>query len=446
MSLKTRFPSIWRQLEQAGKLAERHFRDCVNMEFTFQNGQLFVEQCSPARIKATGIIQLYFQLLADEIITPEEVLERIEPTDVAVVLRPEIIDLSQLKLIGNGNPVSGGAATGRIAFSISEAQRLSLLGHPAVLVVTDVRRDQFLAVRSNMVSGVLDILGGISAHPAFCCRPVHKPCVVGFRKAKILWNKKVLMLSSNISLKEGDWLTVDGATGNVYIGKSRVETKPWDAHPELVLLDFLIEKAVTSGRVPPKATGAVWTIWDFMRHGLPLTAMKSETRPTLDKQRTFSLIPSKKTEAARKTLTPIGEASRKNYSDIILGLMATLERLFACSSRRQQAYCRELWNPEHQYSPENESQLVGFEYFGINHRIPHLIELANICIHLECKPQSPSEAWTLESSPDSGVRVVPRSRSISACQIWVNGAELGHEELPKFHTWLRRREYFLARV
>ena len=179
-----------------------------------------------------------------------------------------------------------------------------------------------------------------------------------------------------------------------------------------------------------------------MRHGLPLTNMESESRLPVDKQRTFSLIPSKKTDAARKTLTPISEVSRKSFSDILLGLMATLERLFECSSRRQQAYCRELWNPEHQYSPEKESQLVGFEYFGINRRIPHLIEHANICIHLECKPQSPAEAWTLESSPDIGVRVVPRSRSISACQIWVNGAELRHEDLPKFYTWLRRREYF----
>ena len=268
------------------------------------------------------------------------------------------------------------------------------------------------------------------------------PSVTGFNAVGNPKNKDGSLLSSNQAFAEGGWLTIDGATGEVFAGKALVESKPWNAHSELALLDLLVEKAVASGRVPPKAAGAVWRIRDFLRHGRPLTDLNYEAKAAPEKRRVLSASSGKKADIARKTLHPLHRAEQANFSEFFSGLIATLERLFQAAANRRQPVCRGLWGPEQQYRPAEQSQLVGFEYFGINRQIPHLIELASIRIHLECKPQSLLEAWTIESSHNFGARVVPRCRTISGCQLWVNGAELLPEDLPQFYTWLRRREYF----
>ncbi len=434
MSLQTRLPSAYRELEEAGKLAEKHLRNAADLEFTIQNGQIFVLSVRTVKVNPAAKIKIAFQLLAEGIVTPEEILERIQPSDVTATLRPEITDRDQLKLLGKGMPAVGGVAAGRIALNTEGIERLASKGHRVILVVPAFHHKQNSKLQSGQVVGVLTFSGGVSSHAVLACRMRQTPCVIGFNAG--------LLSSSGQTFGEGDLLTIDGATGEVFAGKAQIESKPRSFQQEMALLESLIKGAAATAQIPPKVAGNVWRIWDFQRHGRPLTELNYDKKAAPEKRRSQSAASRQKADAARKTLHPLSQADQANVSEILLGLVETLDRLFRPATKCWQPFSRALWWPEQQYRPAEASQLVGFEYFGMNPHIPHLSELASLRIHLECKPQSPSETWIIKSSPGPCYRLVPRCRTISACQIWVNEAELMPEDLPQFYTWLRRREYF----
>ena len=293
-------------------------------------------------------------------------------------------------------------------------------------------------------AGVLATAGGISSHAALVCRQDGKPCVVNFNQGVIAREERRLLIPGFAPLREGDWLTIDGMTGDVYAGRSRIDIKPWKSHPELAQLSLIIERAVSSGHVPPTCAGMVWRIWDFMRHGLPLLRHESEACEGESGRLNYPRTADQDAIDARQRLVPIDRAARLNYSELLLGLMKTLNRQLRLRSAvgKPQPCCRVLWDPNRQIQLQNSSQLVGFEFFGINRRIPHLIEISDICFHLDCAVQSASEAWVVKMVPGCGSSLVPTARAIKACRIMVNGAELGQEAIPEFYTWLRRREYF----
>lgn len=440
MSLESRYPSVFEQLALAGEAAERHLRNVADLEFTFVNAQLFVIGVQKARLSKLANIRSQLELLVEGVITPEEVLERISPADIDGILTPEIVEKDSLNLLGNGLPAGGGCASGRIAFSAATVEKHQSTGSPIVLVVHDLsRRDARIA---KSTAGVLATTGGISSHAALICRPLNKPCVVGFTRGSIASDDRVLSVPGFAPFHEGDWITVDGLTGHVYSGQAPVEVKSWQSHPEVLQLSLLVEKAVSTGHVPEGCAGKVWRIWDFMRHGLPLCRNESLSRKRDDGKQYHPRTAARDLAAARRVLTPIDEMSRTNYSEILLGLIATIDRQLRMSQDSTQPCSRMLWDPGRQIQLGDSSQFVGLEFCNLNRRIPHLIEIADIRLLLECEVKSPSEAWTVESDSKFGPRVCPKSSVIKACYITINGAKMDPEDLPRFYTWLRRREYF----
>ena len=180
MSLESRWPSVYAQLLQAGQVAERHLRDVADIEFTVENGRLFVNQMRKGRRSSWAHIRVQLQLLLEGAISPVDVLGRVRPADVAALLRPEITDTTGLKSLGKGLPVGGGAASGRLAFATAGVERQVAAGDPCLLVVRDVPHRE---LRSAIASaGVLATTGGLSCHTALACRSAGKPCVVGFSR------------------------------------------------------------------------------------------------------------------------------------------------------------------------------------------------------------------------------------------------------------------------
>ena len=392
-------------------------------------------------------MRIQLQLLTEGAITPEEILERIRPVDVAAFLRPEITDKTRLKALGRGLGTSGGAASGRIAFSSSALAQLMPAKDPSILVVRDWNHEVRSATRDvrggvDPYAGVLATTGGISSHAALVCRQAGKPCVANFNQGVIAHQERRLLIQGFAPLREGDWLTIDGLTGDVYEGRSPIEAKPWESHPELVQFSLIVERAVCSGHVPPKGAGMVWRIWDFLRHELPLPGHEPEACRGENGRLNYPRSADRDARDAQQRLVPIDRAARRNYSELLLGLMTTLDRQLRSAAGNPQPYCRVLWDPDRHLQSRNSSQLVGFEFFGINRRIPHLIEISDIRCHLDCEVESSSEAWAVKSVPGYGSSLIPRARTIKACHITVNGAELDQEDVPTFYTWLRRREYF----
>ena len=268
--------------------------------------------------------------------------------------------------------------------------------------------------------------------------------MVGFKQGGLLREPKRLIVTGCPPLAEGDWLTIDGMTGEVFGGRARVEKKHWTSHPELVQLSLIVERAVASGRVPPTCAGAVWQMWDFFRHGVPLCGADARTRVARSRRQGSSIPPLKNSGAIRRGLVQVAGEAQENYDAVIRGLIATVEKELrsAIGPQRAALCCRVLWEPAVHVRPSDSRQLVGFEFFDINRYVHNLIGISHIRFLVECEVPSPGEAWFIERAGRVGFRVIPGAGTITACRIEVNGARLAHEDIPNFYTWLRRRKHF----
>jgi len=383
-------------------------------------------------------IRVQFQLLMEGQISPAEVLERISPADVAALLLPTPENKRQLRFLGSGIPAGTGAASGRICFQANPGKSREP-SDPLIWVVPELHHGQFQAAAG--FAGILTTHGGASSHAVSLCRQQCQPCVAGFPG---IWNVEsgALRVKGRTALREGDWLTIDGLTGDVFAGRSNLVAKPWQEIPELQMVALLVDKVVATGHVPAVCAGSVWRIWDFKRHNLPLTRRFLQ-RPPARKAGSVR-ISSRENQVvneARQQLSIVKDGYLKNHSEIILGLIRTLDRLLG-DTAKSRAALRLLWNPANHLRLDEWSQFVGFEYAGINRRIPHLAEVSGIQFLLECEVQSSAEAWTVQTCPRLGMRILPGAMSIKASRLMVNGAELNQADVPAFYTWLRRREYF----
>jgi phosphohistidine swiveling domain-containing protein len=442
-SIKSLPADLYEELMHCGEIAERYLCDRTEIEFTVENGQLFVCGVRKGKTSPIACIRVALQLMTEGIISPEDVLTRIKPEDVGALLCPEIVDGDRLKLLGRGQGVWTGAASGRIAFSPASVARFVSAGTSVILVVREFSyKEHGDAAKAS--TGVLSLVGGISSHAALFCRPLGKPCVVGFWQGILPHGNPPNLTSNTVPLKEGQWLTIDAMTGDVFAGRARVATNPWASHPELVQLSTIVESAVASGQVPPTCVGSVWRMWDSFKHKVPLRNHYTQTAMGKKCRRRISLPRLGNAKAIRHSLVRLESGTKENYDEVIRGLVAAVEKelRLAIGSERSTVYCRALWEPVVYDRPSGSTQLVGFEFFDINRHVHHLINISHIQWRIECDVPSPSEAWFFERVGRSRVRIILGAGTITACQIMVNGALLAHEDIPNFYTWLRRRKYF----
>jgi hypothetical protein len=247
--------------------------------------------------------------------------------------------------------------------------------------------------------------------------------------------------------REGSWITIDGTSGEVREGKGKFESRHWREHPELSVLAELIGHAVSNGGVPLDAVGQVWRISDFFLHSVPLKRGSTSKR-TVSRTSFASFIPpSRKTiEDIRRRLTPIPTQDRDNYREILLALPELFSRLLssAVGLGNHPEYFRPLWDPK-QFVDRNVEQeglqLVGFEFFGINRHVPHLLDFATVTTFLEVEVEAGASDWFLDFTNPSGESLVTGSDRIRRYRLLINDAEVQAEDLPAFYDSLRRREY-----
>lgn len=440
MSLEARWPLVYQDLKEAGDTAERLWRNAAQMEFVVDHGRVFVTHSWPARLPALGKLRTQLRLLAEGATTPEEFFARLSIADVTAFLRPEISSQFPLKLLATGLPISGGAVSGRAVFRPAGTKKRTART-PQILVTERWAGTSTQALAP--MAGVLELSGGVVSHGAMTCRSMGKPCVAGLREARLDAVGRTLHFPGHPALQAGDWLTLDGATGNVYAGRAKIISRPWRDHPELCALWEIIQSAIVSGHVPASCAGLIWCIWDFMRHGLPFQgpASKGAFARARIEQRRFPDGLAK--SGPQDGLRIIPQAERFNYFEIIWGLARTIERHVCMDGKTRRASpCQPLWNPDRQINLKENSQIMGFEFTNLAGHLPFLPEVSNIRLQLDCEVQSAEEAWKVFFYKGFGWRVIPMTPSVKACRIKVNGAELGLEDIPIFYSWLRRREYF----
>jgi pyruvate,orthophosphate dikinase len=219
--LERDMPKVYKQLREITSKLEKHYRDMQDFEFTIERGTLFMLQTRTGKRTGIAAVQVAVDMVKEKLISKEEALIRIEPDQLAQLLAPvfdgkeKTVAVKGGRLLAKGIDAGPGAATGRAAFTSERAVEMAKKG-PVVLVRPETNPDDI----EGMVAaeGILTAIGGRTSHAAVVARGMGKPCVVGCGVLKIDDEAGVLNVDGH-TVKEGDYLSIDGFTGEVLLGQ-----------------------------------------------------------------------------------------------------------------------------------------------------------------------------------------------------------------------------------
>jgi pyruvate,orthophosphate dikinase len=216
-TLKERLPHAYQELERVARTLERHFRDVQDMEFTIERGTLYMLQTRRAQRSGHAAVRIACDMVDEGLISEQEAVARIPPNDLNQLLHPTIDPHSRLDLLTTGLPASPGAACGTVVFDADQAERLGKSGQSVILVRHETSPEDFHGMVT--AKAILTARGGMTSHAAVVARGMGKPCVAG-AQALVVDEKGSRLSVNGRSIKEGDWITVDGSSGKVFAGQA----------------------------------------------------------------------------------------------------------------------------------------------------------------------------------------------------------------------------------
>ena len=232
--MQTDMPEVYAEFQRIGQQLESHYRDVQDLEFTIERGRLYMLQTRSAKRTAAAAVRIAADMVEDGTITKEEAIARIEPGHVDQLLRDQFdqAGLQAATRIAKGLNASPGAAVGRAVFSADTAVEWVEKGEKVILVRIETSPDDFHGMA--VAQGILTARGGATSHAAVVARQIGKPCVAGCAELVIDYAMKTARSSdSGVSFKEGDSISLDGATGTVYQGAIPTVSARFEDQPEL---------------------------------------------------------------------------------------------------------------------------------------------------------------------------------------------------------------------
>ncbi len=214
--LKVAQPEVYQQFVETAEKLEQHYRDMQDMEFTIERGRLFMLQTRNGKRTAAAALQIAVDLVAEGMISKEEAIAKIDPRSLDALLHPtfEPKALKNASAIASGLPASPGAACGRVYFTAEDAMNAHKAGEKVILARLETSPEDIEGMYAS--EGILTARGGMTSHAAVVARGMGTCCVAGCSEATISEKNKTLTFASGKSFKEGDWISLDGSTGNVY--------------------------------------------------------------------------------------------------------------------------------------------------------------------------------------------------------------------------------------
>jgi pyruvate, orthophosphate dikinase len=227
--LKKDDPAIYKELNGIRLILEKHYKEMLDIEFTIQQSKLWMLQCRVGKRTGFAAIKMAVDMVKEKLISKEEAISRIEPNQLNQLLRP-IFDsdekrkaVSEGRLLAKGLNAGPGAASGKIALNAQDAEVMAANGDKVILVRIETSPEDIKGMDASQ--GILTARGGMTSHAALVARQMGKVCVAGCGSLKIDYkNKTIAVDESDKLLKEGDYISLDGTTGEVLEGK--LETKP----------------------------------------------------------------------------------------------------------------------------------------------------------------------------------------------------------------------------
>jgi pyruvate, orthophosphate dikinase len=238
-------PKIYQQLERVRRILEKHYSEMLDIEFTIQQGKLYMLQCRVGKRTAFAAIKIAVDMVGEKLISEREALRRIEPEQLNQLLRP-VFDSDEKKkaieegrLLAKGLNAGPGAACGRVVFNAPDAEEWRLRGERVILTRIETSPEDIKGM--DAAEGIVTGRGGATSHAALVARQMGKVCVAGCSALNIDYVRREMRVGDRI-VKEGDYISIDGSTGEVLLGQ--VQTKPSE------VLQVLLDKTLDPKDAP----------------------------------------------------------------------------------------------------------------------------------------------------------------------------------------------------
>ncbi len=216
-SLEELWPNLYKQLVDVRNALEAHYKDMQDMEFTIEHGKLWMLQCRNGKRTAAAAVRMAVEMFDEGLITKEEAIMRVGADQLDQLLHPMLDPKAQKKVIAVGLPASPGAAVGRAVFCAEDAEAWAAKGEKVILIRNETSPEDIGGMHASQ--GVITARGGMTSHAAVVARGMGTPCVSGSTDITIDYATKTMATKSGVCVKEGDWVSLDGAKGQIIEGK-----------------------------------------------------------------------------------------------------------------------------------------------------------------------------------------------------------------------------------
>ncbi len=319
-------PDVFSELDTVRLRLEKHYRDMQDIEFTIQQGKLWMLQTRPGKRTANAALAIACDLVREGLITKNEAVLRIEPESLDQLLHPTLDTTTERDVLTRGLPASPGAASGKVVFSADEAENLSAKGEAVILVRVETSPEDIHGMHA--ARGILTSRGGMTSHAAVVARGMGRPCVSGAGELVIDYANQTFTLTGR-EIAAGDIITIDGASGEVIAGEIPMVQPQLSAEFE-TLMGWVDEVRNLKVRVNAETLNEARTALDFGAEGIGLCRTE---HMFFDAERIVAvreMILAKDASARRRALEKILPMQRQDFIQlftIMLGKPVTIRLL-----------------------------------------------------------------------------------------------------------------------
>jgi pyruvate,orthophosphate dikinase len=368
--METEMPEVYAEFRRIGQQLERHYRDVQDLEFTIERGKLYMLQTRSAKRTAAAAVKIAIDMVNEGTITKQEAVGRIEPAQVDQLLRAQFEPKARQAAtrIAKGLNASPGAAVGRAVFTADDAVEWVGRGEKVVLIREETAPDDFHGMA--VAQGILTARGGATSHAAVVARQIGKPCVAGSAELHVDDEAKVARSNvSGLEIKEGDWVSLDGSTGEIFVGALPTVEARFEDQPELQTIlgwadEFRRMGVWTNADKPEEAAQA--RSYGAQGIGLCRTEHMFREGERLDIVRGAILIANQATRL--KTRRDLGEKLNAEETATVAQFDAAMDKLEALQQGDFEGIFRAMDGlpvvirlidpPLHEFLPNLEEQLV----------------------------------------------------------------------------------------
>ena len=214
--LRKELPKVYEQFNAITQLLEKHYRDMQDCEFTIERGKLWMLQTRTGKRTGAASVRIAVDMASEKLIDRATAVERVTPDHLDQLLHPTVDPKTDARVLATGLPASPGAAQGQVVFSPDEAEEMAKEGAQVVLVRTETSPDDFHGMVA--AQAIVTARGGMTSHAAVVARGMGKTCVSGASALEVDYSQQQFTVNGEVVTK-GEWITVDGSTGRVFLGK-----------------------------------------------------------------------------------------------------------------------------------------------------------------------------------------------------------------------------------